>query len=124
MVRDFFLFEASWFKDATGNWGFGFGFTVDPLPFNTMSGFPYSENESYPNDTAHQNYLQQWNTRVIGPSAEQSSSPTQNGFAAPALTCAVLTAVAVCVMFKSSAHRFLLQRGKRVTLHVVIAGNC
>jgi hypothetical protein len=65
MIRDYFFFESCWFKDENGNWGFGFNFTVDPLPFDTMSGFPYPPNEYYHNDTAHQNYLQNWNTRII-----------------------------------------------------------
>jgi hypothetical protein len=68
MVRDYFLFEACWFKDETGNWGFGFDFTVDPLPFKDMSGFPYSlQTEQYPNDPEHLAYLAEWNTRVISP---------------------------------------------------------
>jgi hypothetical protein len=67
MVRDYFLFEACWFKDTNGNWGFGFGFTVDPLPFRTMSGFPYLPTESYPYDAAHSRYLAEYNTRVITP---------------------------------------------------------
>ena len=68
MVRDYFLFEASWFKDMNGNWGYGFGFTVDPLPFHNMSGFPYPLNtESYPNDAAHLSYLQDYNTRILSP---------------------------------------------------------
>jgi hypothetical protein len=65
MQRDFFLFEACWFKDPSGNWGFGFGFTVEPLPFSSMSGFPYPSNESYPIDPVHLAYLQSWNTRVL-----------------------------------------------------------
>jgi hypothetical protein len=65
MVRDYFLFEALWFKDENGNWGFGFGFTVDPLPFTSMSGFPYPPGEEYPDDAAHQDYLRLWNTRII-----------------------------------------------------------
>ena len=66
MVRDYFLYEACWFKDETGNWGFGFGFTVDPLPFHDMSGFPYAlDKESYPYDPEHLSYLQQYNTRII-----------------------------------------------------------
>ncbi len=65
MVRSYFLYEACWFKDETGNWGFGFGFTVDPLPFRNMSGFPYLPSESYPYDAAHLAYLEQYNTRVI-----------------------------------------------------------
>ncbi len=67
MVRDYFLFDALWFKDTNGNWGFGFGFTVDPLPFRSMSGFPYPPTESYPYDAEHSNYLAEYNTRTITP---------------------------------------------------------
>jgi hypothetical protein len=65
MQRDYFLFVACWFKDPPGNWGYGFNFTVDPLPFINMSGFPYPSTESYPNDAAHIQYLQDYNTRII-----------------------------------------------------------
>jgi len=67
MERDYFLFVACWFKDPPGNWGYEFDFTVDPLPFIAMSGFPYPSTESYPYDAAHLAYLQQYNTRVIAP---------------------------------------------------------
>jgi plasmid maintenance system killer protein len=67
MERDYFFYDALWFKDKNGNWGFGFGFTVDPLPFHDMSGFPYPLTESYPYDAAHLSYLQEYNTRVINP---------------------------------------------------------
>lgn len=67
MERDFFLFVACWFKDEAGNWGYGFDFTVDPLPFQNMSGFPYPlDKESYPYEL-HWNYLLTYNTRVIKP---------------------------------------------------------
>ncbi len=65
MERDYFLFVACWFKDPPGNWGYGFNWTVDPLPFLNMSGFPYPSTESYPYDQEHLNYLQEYNTRVI-----------------------------------------------------------
>ena len=65
MERDYFLFVACWFKDPIGNWGYGFDFTVDPLPFIAMSGFPYPSTESYPYDAEHLAYIQQYNTRVI-----------------------------------------------------------
>jgi hypothetical protein len=64
MKRDFFLFVACWFKDPPGNWGYGFDFTVDQLPFQQMSGFPYPATESYPYDDAHLQYLSEYNTRV------------------------------------------------------------
>ncbi len=59
--RSLFLFVASWFKDHVGNWGYEFDFTVEPLPFQDMSGFPYLPTESHP-DTS---YLEEWNTRAV-----------------------------------------------------------
>jgi hypothetical protein len=67
MERDFFFFVACWFKDPAGNWGYGFDFTADPLPFQNMSGFPYPLNkENYPYEL-HWNYLIEYNTRTITP---------------------------------------------------------
>ena len=66
MERSYFFFVNTWFKDEYGNWGFGFGFSVDPLPFQTMSGFPYNPPENYPY-ALHQDYLETYNTREIGP---------------------------------------------------------
>ncbi|HYA77440.1 MAG TPA: hypothetical protein VEF91_01865 [Verrucomicrobiae bacterium] len=67
MVRDYFFFVACWFKDPPGGWGYGFTFTVDPLPFMNMSGFPYTAAESYPYTAANLAYLKEYNTRVIPP---------------------------------------------------------
>jgi hypothetical protein len=67
MVRDYFVYESCWFKDENGNWGFGFGFTSDPLPFRAMSGFPYLPSESYPSDPAHMAYITTYNTRMVPP---------------------------------------------------------
>ena len=64
MERDYFLFVACWFKDPPGNWGYQFDFTVDPMPFLNMSGYPYPSTESYPYDSAHLQYLHEYNTRV------------------------------------------------------------
>ncbi len=66
MERDYFFFVALWFKDETGNWGYGFDFTVDPIPFHNMSGFPYPlDAEHYPDDPEHLAYLAEYNTRII-----------------------------------------------------------
>jgi len=65
LERDYFMFVACWFKDAPGNWGYGFDFTVDPLPFRNMSGFPYPSTESYPSDEDHASYLREYNTRTL-----------------------------------------------------------
>jgi hypothetical protein len=74
MERDFFLFVACWFKDPPRNWGYGFDFTVEPLPFRNMSGFPYPSTESYPYDDAHLQYLREYNTReVTAPNLSLSS---------------------------------------------------
>jgi len=66
MVRDYFFFVNCWFKDEYGNWGFGFGFSVDPLPFQAMSGFPYNPPENYSYEL-HTDYLTEYNTREIEP---------------------------------------------------------
>jgi len=67
--RSVFLYVACWFKDPPWNWGYGFDFTVDPLPFRNMTGFPYTEAESYPYDAEHMAYIKEYNTRtLIGPS--------------------------------------------------------
>ncbi len=65
MVRDYFFVVACWFKDPPGAWGYGFDFTVTPLPFINMTGYPYDSSQSYPYDAAHLAYLQQYNTRII-----------------------------------------------------------
>lgn len=67
MVRDYFFFVACWFKDPPGAWGYGFNFTTNPMPFIGMSGFPYTDAESYPYDAAHNAYIQEYNTRIIPP---------------------------------------------------------
>lgn len=68
MERDYFFFVAAWFKDPPDNWGYGFNYTVEPLPFMNMTGFPYPvSTESYPFDAEHLAYLSQWNTRLIPP---------------------------------------------------------
>jgi hypothetical protein len=67
MERDYFFVVACWFKDPPGAWGYGFDFTVNPLPFMDMSGFPYPASESYPTDAAHLAYIQEYNTRIIPP---------------------------------------------------------
>ena len=66
MNRSYFLFVASWFKDHYGNWGYEFDFTVEPLPFRAMSGFPYPDTEQYPmTQEEYEQYFSEWNTRVV-----------------------------------------------------------
>ncbi len=61
-VRDYILVTNCWFK---GNGLPYVPFTVDPLPFQTMTSFPYPSNETYPYDAQHQAYLNTYNTRII-----------------------------------------------------------
>ncbi len=37
-----------------------------PLPFRTMTRYPYAAPERYPDTPAHRAYLERWNTRVVG----------------------------------------------------------
>jgi hypothetical protein len=67
MERSYFFVVACWFKDPPDAWGYGFDFTVAPMPFMNMSGFPYTDAESYPYDATHLAYIQQYNTRIIPP---------------------------------------------------------
>ncbi len=62
MVRDYFLVANCWFK---GNGLSYMPFTVNPLPFQAMTSFPYPSNETYPYDVSHREYLQTFNTRII-----------------------------------------------------------
>ncbi len=65
MVRDYFFVVACWFKDPPGAWGYEFTFTVNPMPFLGMTGFPYTTAEHYPTDAAHLEYIAKYNTRII-----------------------------------------------------------
>jgi hypothetical protein len=62
MVRDYFVIASCWFK---GNGLPYVPFTVDPMPFQAMTSFPYPSNEKYPYDSAHNAYLKTYNTRII-----------------------------------------------------------
>jgi ASPIC/UnbV protein/VCBS repeat protein len=48
----------------------GAGTAVEPLPFRKMSNYPYGPGERYPEDPAHMEYREQWNTRRVGPRPE------------------------------------------------------
>jgi len=61
--RDFLFYNDGWVKD--GDLNTAHGQTVEPFPFQSMSSYPYSQDESYPNDEEHANFLQTYNTRKI-----------------------------------------------------------
>ncbi|MGA3061221.1 MAG: hypothetical protein ABSD92_12760 [Candidatus Bathyarchaeia archaeon] len=61
-VRDYFIIANCWFK------GLGLSyvpFTVDPLPFQAMTSFPYPSNETYPYTAVNLAYLKEYDTRII-----------------------------------------------------------
>jgi hypothetical protein len=39
---------------------------ASPMPFRTMTRYPYSAPERYPDTPAHRAYVERWNTRVVG----------------------------------------------------------
>lgn len=68
MERDYYFFTDGYFKLPYVKYFLNNTVsTVDPLPFHDMTTYPYSEDESYPDDPVHQAYLRVWNTRYIGP---------------------------------------------------------
>ncbi|MCZ6695684.1 MAG: FG-GAP-like repeat-containing protein [Acidobacteria bacterium] len=62
-VRSFLLFATGFCKDMDPHTAFGE--TVEPLPFHGMSGYPYGENEVYPDDADHRAYRKIYNTRHL-----------------------------------------------------------
>ena len=61
--RDFLIHSVGWVKDGDPNTAYGQ--EVGPLPFHGMSTYPYGAEESYPSDPDHQQYLKEYNTRIV-----------------------------------------------------------
>jgi hypothetical protein len=59
--RDFFFYADGFSKDMDLNTACSS--TVEPLPFHAMSNYPYPEEESYPFDEEHVEYIKEYNTR-------------------------------------------------------------
>ncbi len=59
--RDFLLLVDGWAKDADANTAFST--SVAPLPFHSMSAYPYRSGEHFPDDAAHRKYQKEFNTR-------------------------------------------------------------
>jgi hypothetical protein len=60
-TRDFLLKVDGWAKDRDPNTAFSQ--TVEPLPFHGMSRYPYPSTEHFPDDKAHRQYRDHYNTR-------------------------------------------------------------
>jgi hypothetical protein len=60
-TRDYLLKVDGWAKDRDANTAFSQ--TVEPLPFHTMTAYPYPAPEHFPADAAHESWRKQYNTR-------------------------------------------------------------
>ena len=60
-TRDFLLLVDGWAKDGDANTAFSQ--SVEPLPFHAMSRYPYPAAEHFPDDAAHRQYREKYNTR-------------------------------------------------------------
>lgn len=77
----YFLHLHGWVKDA--DISTAHSVTVDPLPFKTMSAYPYGDDESYPLTAENLDYLLEFNTRTITNPNEPVRVPKQWNAAAP-----------------------------------------
>lgn len=59
--RDFLLYNAGWEKD--GNVLTVLGQTVEPLPFQAMTAYPWQPGENAPDSPEHRDYLRRFQTR-------------------------------------------------------------
>jgi hypothetical protein len=59
--RDFLLKVDGWAKDRDANTAFSQ--TTEPLPFHSMSRYPYPETEHFPNDPEHEAWRREYLTR-------------------------------------------------------------
>jgi hypothetical protein len=66
-TRDYFFLVKGYEKDM--DFYAADGFTVEPLPFKAMKGYPYKQ--SYPFDAEHLNYLLEYNTRHVSGNEER-----------------------------------------------------
>jgi len=65
LERSFILYNDVLYKHASNDKIGSVGKTVSPLPFSGMTKYPYSSGEEYPLTQENQEYLNNWNTRVI-----------------------------------------------------------
>ena len=61
-MRDYFFLVKGYEKDM--DFYAADGFTVGPLPFQAMGGYPYPGNQ-YPLDREHLDYILEYNTRQV-----------------------------------------------------------
>jgi hypothetical protein len=62
-TRSFLLYADGFGKDM--DFHSAHSLSVEPLPFHGMSSYPYPKDEHYPQTSAHLEYLQEYNTRMV-----------------------------------------------------------
>ena len=72
MRREYVTFVEGYYKSRKS----AVELAVEPLPFEAMSNFPYPEDEQYPDDVEHQEYLREWNTRVVAGQVQTEAAPS------------------------------------------------
>ncbi|MFT7542799.1 MAG: hypothetical protein ACI9K5_003779, partial [Gammaproteobacteria bacterium] len=60
-TRDYLVYLDGWAKDRDPNTKEAL--YVEPLPFHAMSGYPYGDDESFPDTEEHRKWRREWNTR-------------------------------------------------------------
>jgi hypothetical protein len=80
-IREFVIYSNAYWKNEYAKFAWGVTEdTIDPLPFKAMSSYPYSENESYPYDAKHLNYLSTYNIRKISENANGGHHTMYNDY--------------------------------------------
>lgn len=73
MERDYYLISDAYYKQIFVRELLGQDVnSVEPLPFQAMSNYPYPDDESYPYDAEHTAYLEEYNTREFRESSHES----------------------------------------------------
>ncbi len=62
--RDFLIFGDGWIKD--GDLNTAHGKTVEPLPYQGMSRYPYGLGDAYPMNNEYKEFIEKYNTRKVG----------------------------------------------------------
>jgi hypothetical protein len=61
-VRDFILYNVGWDKDADLNTVHGQ--SIEPLPFRSMTKYPYAPDQSFPDTPKHREFLKRFQSRT------------------------------------------------------------
>jgi hypothetical protein len=81
-TRDYFFYADGFAKDM--DFYAAHGYTVEPLPFHAMRGYPYKGGETYPREGPYLQYQLDLNTRqVSGRTASSFRFDYQRAPAAP-----------------------------------------